>query len=274
METTKLIYDDHCTLCKVYTKAFVRYNLMDESNRISFSQLDNQKFTQLIDWQRAKNEIPLVDEAKHQVHYGVDALLIILGNRWSFFKWYAKQAFLMSIAKIVYKFISFNRRVIIPIQSNTECKFDSKPDFNSSYRLAYLVFSWLITSLVLTQYSNLLVQYIGATNLGREFLICAGQMVFQSLLLIAFKKQRATIFEYLGNMMTVSLLGALLLCPMLLCNFVFANTHPLLNMLYFFAIVTFMLYDHIRRVGFINAPKWLSITWVLYRILVLMLILF
>jgi predicted DCC family thiol-disulfide oxidoreductase YuxK len=274
METTKLIYDDHCPLCKAYTSAFVKYNFMNEKGRISFSELDSQGFAQIVDWKRAKNEIPLVDEANNKVYYGVDALLKILGNRWSFFKWYAKQFFLVAIAKVFYKFISFNRRVIIPAQIDTECKFDSKPDFNISYRIAYLIFSWLITSLVLTNYSALLAQYIGATDLGREFLICAGQMVFQSVLLLAFKKQREIIFEYLGNMMTVSLLGAILLCPMLLINLVFTSVHPFVNMAYFFAVVTFMLYDHIRRVRFILAPKWLSATWVLYRVLVLILILF
>jgi predicted DCC family thiol-disulfide oxidoreductase YuxK len=274
MKAAKLIYDDHCPLCKAYTSAFVKYNFMDEKGRVSFSELNNQGFAHLVDWKRAKNEIPLVEEANGKVYYGVDALLQILASKWLFFKWFAKQRVFVAAAKVFYKFISFNRRVIVPAAINTECTFDAKPDFNISYRMAYLVFSWLITSLVLTQYSSLLGQYIGATNLGREFLICAGQMVFQSVLLLAFKKQKEIIFEYLGNMMTVSLLGAILLCPMLFINLVVMSVHPFANMTYFFAIVTFMLYDHIRRVGLIQAPKWLSATWVLYRILVLMLILF
>jgi predicted DCC family thiol-disulfide oxidoreductase YuxK len=274
METTKLIYDDHCPLCKVYTKAFVKYRFMEENGRVSFSELNNHSFTQLVDWKRAKNEIPLLDEANAKVYYGVEALLQILGGRWLFFKWYAKQPALVAAAKVFYKFISYNRRVIIPAKENTECTFDAKPDFNFSYRLAYLIFSWIITSLVLTQYSALLIGFIGSTNLGREFLVCAGQVFFQSGLLFLFKQEKKNVFEYLGNMMTVSLLGALLLCPLLLINEFVAGIHPLINLAYFFAIVAFMLYDHIRRVGLIQAPKWLSATWVLYRILVLILILF
>ncbi len=274
METTKLIYDDHCPLCKAYTNAFVKYRFMEENGRVSFSELNNHGFTQLVDWKRAKNEIPLVDESNNKVYYGVEALLQILGAKWAFFKWYAQQSFLVKASKVLYKFISFNRRIIIPAPINTECQFDAKPDFNVAYRLAYFIFSWLFTSFVLTNYSAYLAHYIGATSLGREFLICAGQMLFQGLLLMMFKKHRELIFEYLGNMMTISLLGSLLLCPMLLANIFFNNVHPFISMVYFFAVVTFMLYDHIRRVGLIQAPKWLSATWVLYRILVLILILF
>jgi hypothetical protein len=75
-------------------------------------------------------------------------------------------------------------------------------------------------------------------------------------------------------MMTVSLIGAILLSPMLLANSWFTNIHPFINITYFFIVVAFMLYDHIRRVSLILAPKWLSATWVLYRVLVLILILF
>jgi predicted DCC family thiol-disulfide oxidoreductase YuxK len=274
METTKLIYDDHCPLCKVYTKAFIKYNFINEKARVSFSDLDNHGFTKLVDWKRAKNEIPLVDEANSKVYYGVDALLQILGAKRSFFLWFAKQYFLVAAAKVFYKFVSFNRRVIIPAPINTECTFDAKPDFSISYRMAYLIFSWLITSFILINYSALLAQYIGATNLGREFLICAGQMAFQSVLLLAFKKQREIIFEYLGNMMTVSLLGALLLSPLLLVHVAFSKMNTFVYLGYFFLVVTFMLYDHVRRVKLVAAPKWLSATWVLYRILVLILILF
>ncbi len=274
MNTAKLIYDDHCPICKVYTKAFVKHNFINENGRVAFSEVKDQGLSQLVDWGRAKNEIPLVDVANHKVYYGVAALLEILGAKWLFFQWFTKQNFLVAIAKILYKFVSFNRRVIIPASLNTECTFDAKPDFNLKYRFAYLIFSWLITALVLTNYSALLVQYIGATSLGREFLICAGQMLFQGLLLIAVKKDKALIFEYLGNMMTVSLLGALLLCLMLVLNLITETIPPIFNMAYFFMVVGFMLFDHVRRVGLIMAPKWLSATWVLYRILVLILILF
>ncbi len=274
MNTAKLIYDDHCPLCKVYTSAFVKYKFLNENGRMAFSEVKDQGLSQLVDWGRAKNEIPLVDVANHKVYYGVAALLEILGAKWLFFQWFAKQNFLVAIAKILYKFISFNRRIIVPAPLNTECTFDSKPDFNLKYRFAYLIFSWLITALVLTNYSALLVQYIGATSLGREFLICAGQMLFQGLLLMVAKQHKVSIFEYLGNMMTVSLLGALLLCPMLVLNLITEKIPPIFNMAYFFMVVGFMLFDHVKRDGLIMAPKWLSATWVLYRILVLILILF
>ncbi|HEY1041050.1 MAG TPA: DCC1-like thiol-disulfide oxidoreductase family protein, partial [Bacteroidia bacterium] len=214
MKTSVLIYDDKCPLCKAYTKAFVKFNMLGGEGRVSFSELNDQQFINAVDWNRARNEIPLIDEKENKVYYGVDALLRILGDKWTFFKWYAKQNALVTLARKAYKFISYNRRVIIPGEHG-ECKYDSAPDFNLKYRIFYLMFTWLFTSLVLTGYSALLTSFIGTTSFGREFLICGGQIVFQLMLLSAASKSKESVMEYLGTMMTVSMLGSLLLLPAL-----------------------------------------------------------
>jgi predicted DCC family thiol-disulfide oxidoreductase YuxK len=216
MQNSTIIYDDNCPLCKAYTKAFVKYNFLNGGTRLAFSSVEEQEFIKLVDWKRAKNEIPLIDEKTKTVAYGVDALLIILGNRWKFFKVFAKSNLLVFLSKKLYSFISYNRKIIVPEKPNTECKYNSIADFNVKYRSIYILFCWFICSLILTSYANLLTEYIGKSNLGREFIICGGQIVFQSIVLSLFKTKKEDTFEYIGNMMTVSLIGSLLLIPILI----------------------------------------------------------
>jgi hypothetical protein len=79
--------------------------------------------------------------------------------------------------------------------------------------------------------------------------------------------------DYLGNMMTVSLMGVLLLLPMLLIGVAFPGMHALVFLAYFMAVVGVMLLEHMRRMTILKLGWWPSISWVLYRVLVVILLL-
>ena len=96
-----------------------------------------------------------------------------------------------------------------------------------------------------------------------------GQIVFQGLIVAMVKRDRW--IHYLGNVMTISLGGALLLTPMLLLS-VWVDI-PLLYIIYFTIVVGLMFLEHLRRVKILELPWFISATWVLYRIIVLLIIL-
>lgn len=75
-----LVYDDDCPMCAWYTGAFVKTGLLDEEERKAFS-CASPELLHSINWQRSKNEIPLLDTTTGKVLYGIDALLEILGQR-------------------------------------------------------------------------------------------------------------------------------------------------------------------------------------------------
>jgi glycerol-3-phosphate acyltransferase PlsY len=73
-------------------------------------------------------------------------------------------------------------------------------------------------------------------------------------------------------MMTVSLIGGLLLLPVLFLSH-YVSLPSYVSLAWFLAVVAFMFLQHRKRVRSIKAPAWLSYTWVLYRCLVLLFIL-
>lgn len=140
------------------------------------------------------------------------------------------------------------------------------------YKNIYMILAGLFTSSVLLQYSYLLGPFLPESNLIREYCICFGQIAFQSVILLLIKTKKQLLFSYLINMMTVSLVGGFLLSPtFIIAHYVFIN--PLVYMAYFFLVVLFMFFNHQKKVKTINAPFWLSYTWVLYRCIVLLIIL-
>ena len=269
MKTLKdhtIIYDDECPMCTAYTRDFVRNGMLDEKGREAFTDVNGT--IDSVDWTRARNEIAMVNRKDKTVLYGVEAIAAILINRFPSLKYFTGLPPVMWLLKRLYSFISYNRKVIAPgkvFEGINTCK----PDLNYFYRWAYIVFAWLVTSLVLVRYSILAVPLVPESDFTREFLVCGGQLLFQGAIVLALNRKR--VIHYLGNLMTVSLGGAIALTPMfLLSAFI---TEPLFYIGYFMIVVSIMFFEHMRRVLVLELPWVLCFTWVLYRFIALYFIL-
>jgi hypothetical protein len=129
----------------------------------------------------------------------------------------------------------------------------------------------LLISLVLGAFAKSIQPYLSVAYTSRfEIFVVIGQVIFQLIFIlkIGFDKQ----VSYIFNLMTVSLLGAFLLLPLLAWH-CFYETDSRILLIYFFSVVLLMFLDHRRRVKKLNLSLHLSYTWVLYRCLVLFLIL-
>jgi hypothetical protein len=272
MKTLKhhtLLYDTDCPVCAAYTKGFIQSGMLDDQGRTPF-EAGIKLYGGILDANRSRNEIALVNTQNHSVLYGIDSLNYVITQRFPFLKGLLHHVVVLFLLKKFYAFISFNRKVIAP--SPDDGSQVCIPDFNLSYRVLYLALSAVLTSIILLRYSALLQGIVPASNLFREYAMCFGQIAFQGSLLLLFRLKKEQLFDYLGNMMTVSLIGGLLLLPVLfLSNFVALPS--IFSLAWFFAVVVFMFLQHRKRVRSIKAPAWLSYTWLLYRALVLLFIL-
>jgi hypothetical protein len=142
---------------------------------------------------------------------------------------------------------------------------------NTGAKIAVMVICIAITAITLNQYAGL-VQHLITSRYGWQFELCMiiGMLFFQYPFL--YKKKRSLQLDYYFNMLLVSLMGSVLLFPLLLLNFYSACTDTF-NLLYFFAVVLIMFFDHKRRVAALALPVLMSYTWVLYRVLILIFIL-
>jgi len=81
------------------------------------------------------------------------------------------------------------------------------------------------------------------------------------------------LMDYLGNMMTVSMIGGILLLPALLIHRLFPAMPAAFFPAWFIVVVGIMLLEHMRRTKLLGLNIIPSATWILYRLLVLALIL-
>ncbi|WP_250629613.1 DUF393 domain-containing protein [Aureibaculum algae] len=263
-----LLYDDDCPLCKTYTSAFIKTKMLDKNGRQVYSSKSQMEFD-YIDLEKAKNQIALINHDDKTVLYGIDSLLKVIGYSFPFVEKIGQISPIKWFLKKLYSFISYNRKVIIPIKKQDFQCMSCEPEFNIKYRIIYILFASLITSLVLYQYSEQL-SFLPDSTIGRETVLAIGQIVFQSVFLL--KITRNDLLNYIGNLMTVSLMGSLLLMPIIVINHFIML--PTLILLSWFGLTALLMFkEHYRRVNLLNLPTYLSYTWVLYRVIALLLIL-
>jgi hypothetical protein len=249
LENQTLLYDADCPLCRVYTKGFIDAGMLDENGKKPYCQLSDEE-QNFIDINRASNEIALVDNVNKTVIYGIDSLLKVIGFSFPWMEKVGNWRPIKFCLKKLYSFISYNRKVIIPSRINREIKLQCVPDFNYKYRFFYIVFATTITTFSLFYFSEMLPS-LPKTNIARELILAVGQMVFQSIFLL--KQKRETIVNYLGNLMTVSLMGSIILMPIMLANLFI--TIPELVILGWFGITVLLLFlEHARRIKILELP--------------------
>ena len=262
-----ILYDAECPMCSIYTKAFVNTGLIEQNGRASYQETP-EATCPLVDRQRAVNEIALVNQTTGEVTYGIQSLFKVFAAAVPFLKpLFELKPFLWLMNK-AYAFISYNRRVIIPAASE---QYAYQPTFKLNYRVAYLLFTWALTAYILTAYVHLMYGLLPVGTGYREYLVCGGQIFFQGFIvsIIASAKKWA----YLGNMMTISFAGGLLLLLMMSLSH-FVKLSAIAYSVYFLAVAGLMFLEHIRRTKLLNLGYTLTITWVLYRVALLAMIIF
>lgn len=265
----KLLIDQHCPLCQAYGNGFQKMGLIDSKTVNYYQTADEQVFSQ-IDQRRAKSEVALFNEKTGETIYGVDSFLLILSQNNRFLKLFFKQPWFHGPASKLYRFISFNRHIIAGHSASISARA-CVPPLHLGYRWAYILITPLFTGLIVNQFSLLLDTKLGLTHQSwREYAICFGQIGWQFLLLTLLRPSKR--IDYLGNMSTVSLIGGLLLIPLFTLNF-YLDLSWLVFAGGFGMVVMFMFWMHLKRCARLGLPLLVSISWIVYRTIVLIWIL-
>ncbi len=271
MKTLKdhtVLYDQDCPLCQVYTSAFIKTGMLDQDGRKAYSEISTED-QNVIDINRASNEIALVDNENKTVIYGVDSLLKVIGTRFPIIQKIGQIKFIKLILQKLYYLVSYNRKVIIPNKINSTQKLQCIPDFNITYRLIYILLTIVATTLILFNFSKNIAP-LSSPSPFREGIIVIGLLAFQGS--IVYKLDNNTLINYFGNVMTISFMGNLVLIALMAINWIFQVQDPILA-IGLGIITSYMFIEHSRRIKLLKLPSFLSYTWVIYYTLVLIIIL-
>jgi len=268
IQNHKLLIDQQCPMCTAYATTFTKLKMIDDKTIAPYQTID-ENHTQYIDMHRATNEIALHNIETKETKYGLDAMFHIVSQGQQWIKSILYFPLLFMPLKYLYKLITYNRKVIVRAVSFHKGERVCNPDKNLFYRSLFIGLSAWFTAVVLNSYFSQIGQYFGYESPWYvEYFVCFGQIVWQGIMIQFISPAKS--WDYLGNMSTVSVLGGILLLPVLLLNrFIHLNSWVLLSV--FGLVVGVMLLEHVRRCKSIGLGWWPTISWVLYRNLILLL---
>lgn len=241
-----LIYDDNCPLCSGYTRAFVHYGFLKESGRKSFSNISTQ-LANTIDINKARNEIPLYDPSTKEVKYGIVSLVSILEDKIPWMGTFCRLQPVKPFLHFLYKFISYNRRVIVAPKNKPG--FDCAPDFNFFYRIIFMLLFLLLNTIILYPVHHYVLRFslfngVTSGTFQELHLALVGINIF---LAIALGKIKA--IEYLGQVNMLAVIVLLLLIPLVLFNR-YVCISAAINNFYLLTLGIFTCREYIRRMKY------------------------
>jgi predicted DCC family thiol-disulfide oxidoreductase YuxK len=244
-----LLYDDYCPLCTWYSGLFVKYNLLNAENRVPFSKADVEILSS-IDIEKAKDEIPLFDVQTQTTVYGIDALLEILSQKNAAIKSIGNFKPVKWFLKKLYKFISYNRKVIVA-KKCSRGNFDCSPGFNVFYRVLFMVLFFFFNSIMLFPlHANLFHQFsfyhLSFNQLQQAHLT----FVTINCIIASSLKQKQGI-EYLGQVNMLALITILLLIPAMITSNLLTGIEWII-VSYFIFLTTFIIKEYLRRMKYAN----------------------
>ena len=246
MKNKILVYDDNCPLCTWYSGLFVKYGFLNAEGRKPFSTLDDILLSK-IDFDKSRNEIPLLDTSTNKVIYGIDALLEILDQKIPFIKATGNFAPLKWLLKKIYKLISFNRKVIVAKKCGPG-SIDCSPDNNYFYRFIFMVVCLVFNTLMLYPFQDHLFNKLSYYHLGLYELQAAHVVFVVINCMLAFSFSKAKGYEYLGQVNMLALSVILLLIPLMIILFFFESEWLATTCLMLTA--TFIFKEYLRRMEY------------------------
>ena len=257
MKNKILIYDDNCPLCTWYSGLFVKYRFLNADGRKPFSTLDD-KLLSLIDFDKSKDEIPLLDISTKKVLYGIDALLEILDQKIPCIKTMGNLTPVKWFLKKLYKLISYNRKVIVAKRCG-QGSIDCSPDINYFYRFLFMMICLLaFNTLMLWPFQNNLFSKLSYYHLDLYQLQAAhfSFVAINCTLAFTFTKEKG--YEYLGQVNMLASTVILLLIPLMLIHQLFFS--ELFSTVWLIITAAFIFKEYVRRMeyaGVLSKNKWI-----------------
>ena len=266
LEKHLLLYDKDCPLCANYTKFFVRYHFLSAESRLSFQDMNFENTT--IDEDLARNKIALYDTETKETLYGIDAIGKVIGNKYNIVNTLLKIKPIYWILTQLYNFISFNRKIFIPVSCKnlTSCN----PSKNWFWRSFLILMSIILFQSI---YPNYLEKYFEGNYINdfyfTETLLFLVLIIYQGTFCSILKERNA--YDYLGHLCMIVAMNALfiyvfsLILKLLELTGVFTQ---LLGVMGVGIALAWSIIEHNRRMKLLEMNNWLTVSFVGFLILI------
>lgn len=261
-----LFYDQECPFCQWYSQKLVDFKFITSDGRKTY-QNQITAFSDKIDLVRAKNQLACFNPVTEETKYGMDGLLAIIGQKMPILEKFLRFYPIYLLLLTLYSLISFNRKVIFP-GKNKAIGCACEPQQSWLWRVIFILILSGITGILVDKYfKTYMLDYLTKYRINDVYLLMC-QLLFQSLAFILLKQRNW--YDYIGNLVLVSFIGAISLCliqwTLLVVGFYFNTTF--LAEAGYGATLLLMFNLHKTRLKQHNWTAWLSLSWIIFRLVI------
>ena len=262
-----LLYDEDCPLCRWYTGKFVQYGFLAPQGRVSYTK-HIRDFNGSVDPDLAQTKIACFNHDTKEVTYGIDSLLLVLSQRCKLIGTIGKLKPVNYFLQLLYLLVSYNRKIVAPGPKQTvDCACE--PSRSVFWRFAFIaLISWFTYLIVHWYFTAFLTPFL-VENPVNDLVLLALQLFFQTSFFLLFRQKN--LYDYLGHLAFTSFLGALVLLGFGLLvqtlGFIGIDIH-FFAAICFGITICFLFFEHKRRIQLKDWDFKLSLTWIVFRILI------
>ena len=249
----ELLIDEDCPMCNMYG------NYLAKNDLVCLNSYQNavQQKSNSVNYEKAKNQIALIDHKNNKTIYGLEALYKAFEKKFPRLIGFLKLPLLAKIMPVVYAFISYNRKQIAPSASKI-----CNPSFILKYRIAYLLFGLIISAFIFKIFcQKIIYDFIHLFSFNTILFLLAIHFCFQFTILLKYKFEKR--IDYLGNLCTVFIIGNLLLVPIVILNTILELSNWIIAT-YVLLLVGFLIRVHFKRCKMIEVGYLPTISFIAF----------
>ncbi len=260
LDNKVIIYDSNCRVCTSYRNAMLKFTHIPKEKTAAFQTLPDE-LTRLVDPDKFKNGMALIDTTGAHTIYGSAAVAHILASQYGFLDTLLRLKPFSLLFDFIYQTQAYNRYIMATPRNRFKC--DCEPDRVVKYRISYIVITLVIATLLTALFGISLRHFftgISASEAAMQMLLMAGSgWALQMLLAAALLKDKA--IDYIGHLGSIMVVGTLILVPWMLFYAITASPTPYLPIASVFVSSTYMLYLHFHRVRYLGISQGWTLSW-------------
>ena len=260
-----IIYDGSCGLCTSLKNKVLRLNIFPEDKIVAYQKLAPEH-REKVNPDRFKNEMALIDLTGKDTLYGAEGIAYLFSGKWGLVRALFRIPGVFAIFHFLYRILAYNRFAISnPNFALIRCS-GCEPEVPGLYRFAWYALSLTTATLVTLLFGAAIAGILGGISRpeGADLLLVAAGSgwVLQGILVLLFM-DKAKKADYLSHLGTTMVIGVAILLPAILWLLAGGYAHPLIPAISVLISFSTMLWQHSRRIKFLELPQGWTVSWIL-----------
>jgi hypothetical protein len=258
-----VVFDGNCRFCTSVIAHLTKWKWIDSTKTEPYYELSADKQAK-VNLDHFRSEMAVIDMDGSETLYGLEGVLYATGYRFPFLRKIKRNSFIFPFMEFLYKNVAWNRYVIMRPISTIKC--DCEPSLNKTYRLSLFAICSIIAVIITSLFGLAVGAHVHITPIEalKWALLAIGTGWVLQILFVMLLLRGEQLFNYLGHLGVIMLVGVLVLIPGLLFFWLPDTAFSIVMGMNVLCSSLLMLRMHYKRAASIGLSQLWTVSWFLF----------